>query len=93
MTVLNLLQGNKIPSQLAYDHGHKDVVSYLAKKTVDIDPSKVLFSKSYSVVGNISSFIVSAAEDTTRYFSFSPSQRTQETTCPYQHTRNYYWYG
>ena len=42
-----LLQDNKVPLQLAYDNGHKDVVSYLAKKTADIDPiqiKKVLFS-------------------------------------------------
>ena len=43
-----LLQDDKIPLQLAYEHAHKDVVNYLAKKTAYIDPmliSKVLFSE------------------------------------------------
>ena len=55
-----LLQDNKVSLQLAYEHGHKDVVSCLVKKTADIDPiqiNKVLFSKSYAVVDNIPYFI------------------------------------
>ena len=47
MTYL-LLQDDKIPLQLAYEHGHEEVVSYLVKKIADIDPiqiNKVLFSK------------------------------------------------
>jgi len=38
-----LLQDDKIPLQLAYEHFHKDVVNYLAKKTAYIDP--ILISK------------------------------------------------
>ena len=71
MTILDLLQDNKIPLQLAYECGHNDVASYLAKKTADIDPiqiNKVLFSKYYTVVDDIPYFIVFAAEDKTRYF-------------------------
>ena len=69
MTIFNLLQDNKIPLQLAYECGHKDVVSYLAKKTADIDPiqiNKVLFINSYTAVSNIPYFIVFAAEDKKR---------------------------
>ena len=69
--VLILLQDNKVSLQLAYEHGHKDVVSYLAKKTADIDPiqiNKVLFINSYTAVGNIPYCIVFAAEDKKRYF-------------------------
>ena len=43
-----VLQDNKIPLQLAYEQGHKDVVNYLAKKAADVDPiliNKVLFNE------------------------------------------------
>ena len=46
-----LFQDNKIPLQLAYEHNHKEVVDYLAKKSADVDPiqiGKVLFSESYT---------------------------------------------
>ena len=44
----SLLQDSKIPLQLAYEQGHKDVVNYLAKKAADVDPiliNKVLFNE------------------------------------------------
>ena len=37
----HLLQDKKVPLQLAYEQGHKDVVNYLAKKDANVDPIQI----------------------------------------------------